>query len=103
MKEDKSVSSKNEKEHFFLYKGRPLIRHSDIIYYGNMAGGCVVKIRVKSTKNIGDIKLSKNVTVQLIDTDPNTPDAERIVRVSDKVGLYQALDVASTWLDKYAS
>ena len=87
---------------FFRYKDKPLVRRGDIIYYGNMNDGCIVKIRVKSTEDVGDVKLSKNVTVQLLDTDPDTPDTERIVRVSDKIGLYQALDTANTWLDKYA-
>ena len=86
---------------FFCYKNKPLVRCGEIIYYGDMSDGCIAKIRIKSTKDIDDLKISGKVSVQLIDTDPETPVPERVVRVSEKVGLYQALDVASTWLTKY--
>lgn len=94
---------KKDKSTFFCYKNRPLVRHNDIIYYGNMNEGVVVKLRVKSAKKIKGLAVSESISIQLIDTDPAASCDEQILRASEKEGLYQALDVSSAWLDKYVS
>ena len=103
MSDVKSCKSKLNKSPFFCYKNRPLVRVKDEIYYGNMTDDCVVKIKVKSTKKVKDLNVCFEALVQLIDTDPEAPASERIVKVSQKNGLYQALDISCAWLDKYAS
>ena len=79
------------------------MRHDDVIYYGDMSEGVVVKMRVKSTKKMKGLKISETISMQLIDTDPAALCSEQILRASEKEGLYQALDVSSAWLDKYSS
>lgn len=101
MSSEKIANNKKKKSPFFCYKGRPLVRSKDTIYYGNVEDGCVVKMRVKSSNLVKDLNVSGSVSVQMIDTDPETPAEEKIVKVSEKQGLYQALDVAEAWLQKY--
>ena len=87
---------------FFCYKGRPLVRLGDIIYYGNMKEGCVVKLRIKSNQKVKDLPVAKEVSVQLLNTEPDVPPQEQIVKATEKIGLYQALDIGTAWIDKYA-
>lgn len=101
MQAEKVTKNKKKKSPFFCYKGRPLVRLKDTLYYGNIEDGCIVKMRVKTVKQVKDLKVSDVVVVQMIDTDPETPAEEKIVRFSEKQGLYQALDVAEAWLEKY--
>ena len=95
------MSESKIKKMFFSYKKRPLVRSGDLLYYGNMNDGFVVKMRVKDTKRVKDLDVSGKISVQLIDTDPSTPPEEKVIRASEKEGLYQALDVATAWLEKY--
>lgn len=96
-------SSKKKKNPFFCYKNRPLVRQGDTLYYGNMSDGFTVKLRVKDIKKVKGLNVATNVAIQLLDVDPATPQNEQILRASEKEGLYQALDVACAWLEKYVS
>ena len=35
---------------FFTYKGFPLVRHEDVIYYGNMSDDYVVMLKILNKK-----------------------------------------------------
>lgn len=85
---------------FLTYKGRPLVRNGKTIYYGNMGDPFIIMLQICSTKPVGDIEVASRVTVQLLNTDPNVRPRERIVKKSEKQGLYQAMDIASIWLDR---
>lgn len=68
-----------------------------------MSDGFIVKLKVKNIKKVKDLDVATNVAIQLLDVDPATPQNEQILRASEKEGLYQALDVACAWLEKYVS
>jgi len=86
------------KQEFFEYKNRPLVRSGDLIYYGSMADPYVAMLQVTQTKAFEDLSMATNVTVRLVDTDESKSLLERIIKTSDKPGLYQALDIADAWL-----
>ena len=56
---------------FFQYKGKPLVRCGDTIYYGDMNDSFVIKMVIKSKQPANDLEVADKVTVQLISTDPN--------------------------------
>ena len=97
----KAEKSKKVGSPFFCYKGQPLVRLKNVLYYGKIEDGCVVKIEVESIKKVKNLKVSQKVLVKLIDTDPRTPDKEKVVKISEKQGLYQALDIGEAWLEWY--
>ena len=82
---------------FFTYKGKPLVRKGDTIYYGSMGDKYVVMLNVLSHTKEGDLDLADNVTVQLMHTDPTMNPMDIVVKKAEKKGLYQALDIASIW------
>jgi hypothetical protein len=86
------------KHAFFEYKNRPLVRSGDLIYYGYISDPYVAMLQVTQNKTFEDMTLATNVTVRLVDTDESKSLLERIIKTSDKDGLYQALDLADAWL-----
>ncbi len=95
------MSTKTEKdEMFFTYKNRPLVRCGDILYYGSMADPYVIKLEIKSKKKHLDLDVADKVTVQLMSTDPTIRTRKKIVKTSEKNGLYLALDIADAWLER---
>ena len=90
-------------QEFLTYKGKPLVRCGETLYYGNMSDPFLIMLTVNSTKKVGELDLSGRVTVQLINTDPEVRPRERIVKKSEKQGLYQAMDIASIWLERALS
>ena len=82
------------------YKGRPLVRCKNQTYYGSMSDPFVVFMQILSTKEENGVQMADRVHLALMSTDPEKPLAERMVRQSDKNGLFNALDISSLWLDK---
>ena len=94
------MAAKQKKEKFLMYKGKPLVRSGNTIYYGNSYDPFVILINVVSTKKVGDLDVADRVSIQLLNTDPNVRPRERIVKKSEKKGLYAAMDIGSIWLER---
>ncbi len=82
------------------YKGRPLMRKDNMIYYGSMADSHIVMLQVLDTKPVNGLDVATRVSVQLLSNDPNLRSRERVVKKSEKDGLYTALDVGCVWLER---
>lgn len=85
------------------YKGHPLRRKDNLIYYGTMAEKYIIMLQVLSTKKQGDLSMADKVSVQLQLTDPDLKSRDRVVKRSEKDSLYAAMDVASVWLERALS
>lgn len=82
------------------YKGRPLMRKDNLIYYGSMADSHIVMLQVLETRKVADTDIATRVAVQLQLTDPNARGRDRILKKSEKDGLYTALDLGCVWLER---
>jgi len=89
-----------EEKSVLMYKGRPLMRKDNLIYYGSMADSHIVMLQVLESKKINDLDVATRVSVQLQLTDPSVRSRDRIVKKSEKDGLYTALDVGCVWLER---
>ena len=85
------------------YKGRPLMRKDNMIYYGSMADSHIVMLQILETKKVQDTDIATRVSVELQLTDPNARAKDRIVKKSEKDGLFTALDLGSVWLTRALS
>ena len=82
------------------FKGRPLMRKDNIIYYGSMADSHIIQMQIIDFKKVGDTDVANKVSIQLMLTDPNIKGRAQIVKKTEKLGLYTALDVAAVWLER---
>ncbi|MDL2287870.1 hypothetical protein LJC32_00625 [Oscillospiraceae bacterium OttesenSCG-928-F05] len=82
------------------YKGHPFVRQGNIVYYGSMADKYIIMMQVMESRKVEDLDVSSKVTIQLQRTDPDLKSRDRIVKSSEKNGLYEAMDVASVWLER---
>ena len=93
--------AEKKKSKFLMYKGRPLVRNGNTIYYGFMDQSHVTMLTVLSTKKVNDVDVADKVRVQLIATDITLNPLEAMVKTGEKGGLFDALELASVWLDRY--
>ena len=80
------------------YKGHPLRRKDNLIYYGTMAEKYIIMLQVLSTKNVNGLDMANKVSVQLQLTDPDLKSRDRVVKKSDLPDLFSAIDMGSIWL-----
>ena len=89
-----------EEKAVLQYKGRPLMRKDNLIYYGSMADSHIVMLQILETKKVNDMDIATRVSVQLQLTDPSARSRDRIVKKSEKDGFYTALDLGCVWLER---
>ena len=82
------------------YKGHPLQRKDNIIYYGSFADKYIVMLQILDTKKVGDLDVATRVSIQLQLTDSNIKSSDRVAKKTEKDSLYNAIDVASVWLER---
>ena len=82
------------------YKGHPLQRKDNIIYYGSFADKYIVMLQILDTKKVGDLDVATRVSIQLQLTDSNIKSRDRVVKKTEKDSLYNAIDVAAVWLER---
>jgi len=82
------------------YKGHPLQRKDNIIYYGSFADKYIVMLQILDTKKVGDLDVATRVSIQLQLTDSNIKSRDRVAKKTEKDSLYNAIDVAAVWLDR---
>ena len=92
--------TKSAKAEGLMYKGHPLRRVDNLIYYGTMAEKYIIMMQVLESKKEQDLNVAAKVSVQLQLTDPNLKSRDRVVKKSEKDSLYAAMDVAAIWLDR---
>ena len=85
------------------YKGHPLRRKDNLIYFGSMQDKYIIMIQILATKKVKDLDVATKVSVQLQLTDPDVKSRDRVVKKSEKDSLYAAIDVASVWLERALS
>ena len=94
------AESKTSKAEGLIYKGHPLRRVDNLIYYGTMAEKYIIMMQVLDTKTVQDLKVATKVSVQLQLTDPDLRSRDRIVKRSEKDSLYAAMDIGAIWLER---
>ena len=82
------------------YKGRPLMRKDNMIYYGSMADSHIVFMQILETKTVGGEEIASRVSIELQLTDPDVRAKDRVVKKAERDGFYTALDVGDVWLER---
>lgn len=83
-------------EKLLFYRGFPLIRSGNTIFYGSGGDAFAAILTVKDTKKIADADVPNKIMVQLMPKNP--ADMATKARKGDFIGFYEALDTAHVWL-----
>lgn len=87
-----------EKSNVLTYKGHPLRRKDNLIYYGSMADKYIIVIQVMSTEKDGSLEVANRAHLELQFTDPDLKSRDRVVKKNDLPDLFSAIDMGSIWL-----
>ena len=95
------TTAKKKKDDLLSYKGRPVSRKDNMIYYGNMSDKYIILLQIEETKPGADgLQIATRVSVQLQLTDPALKSKDRITKKTETNGLYEAFDIGSVWLER---
>lgn len=83
-----------------VYKGRPLMRKDNVIYYGSTTDKFIIKLTILQSSKVHDLDVATKVLVELQLTDPEISSLDKVTKSTEKDGLYNAMDIASIWLER---
>ncbi len=92
--------NKTAKKAKLSYKGRPLVRSGNVIYLGDAADEFVAMLTVLATQEQAGLQVATKVLVQIVSTDTSLAPNARIAKRAEKAGLYEAISIASIWLER---
>ena len=87
-----------DKNTTLMYKGHPLRRKDNLVYYGSMADKYIIMMQIMDTAKDGTLDIATKVHMELQLTDPDLKSRDRVVKKSDLPDLFSAIDMGSTWL-----
>ena len=91
--------AKKKKLDELMYKGRPIVRRDNVIYYGFLDDKFLVQMVVQDTEKIMDTEIASKVSVQLQTNNTKLQGKERMIKKSEREGLFAALDLGAVWLE----
>ena len=97
------MATAKKKTEGLVYKGHPLRRKDTLVYYGSMAEKYIVMLQILDTADRSGVSTPTRVSLQLQLTDPDLKSRDRVIKKSEKNGLYTAIDVGAVWLDRALS
>ena len=82
-------------DEFVEYKGRPIVRQGDDIFYGDMSEKYYVYMMIMSDKKSPNAycEIPGTIMVQLLDSKTKKPEKQKITN-----GLAEAFEFAEAWL-----
>lgn len=83
-----------------VFKNKPLVRCENVIYYGNISDKYIIKLEILRNKPLFDTEAADKVSVQLLNFEPEVSARKKVVKKTEKDGLYEAMDIAEAWLCK---
>ena len=92
--------TKTTEDVFPIFRGKALVRSGNTVYYGNPNDPFVAMLQVITNHDFEGEKISDKISVRILSTDESLKMTERVVKRTEKQGLYNALSIASIWLDR---
>ncbi len=89
----------DDKKDLLMYKGKPLIRTGNTIYYGDPNDAFIITMVINKSDTILGLPVSTDVTIYLQTNIPGSLGKGKTIKKAERDGLYRALDIGSIWLE----
>lgn len=90
------AAAKKKKE--LTYKGKPVYRKGNKIFYGNLEDPLILVLEILETKKTGDIETATKVKFSIQDNNVDELGTGTEYRVGERDNLYKAFDIGVWWL-----
>lgn len=80
-----------------MYKGKPIYRVDNTIYYGNLSDQLILVLNIKESKAVNGVEIATKVELELMDNTGELGEGQ-IFRKTERENLYKALDLGTWWL-----
>lgn len=86
-----------KKKKLLTYKGKPLLRSGNRVYYGNLEDKYILVLDIVESENSNGLNISKKVKLSVMDNTGELGNGQ-VFRKGERNNLYEALDLGEWWL-----
>ena len=83
-----------------MYKGKPLVRQGNFLFYGNPQDDYILFMNVLESKKVGDLDVATRVSVQIQLTSDSFSYVDKVVKQCEKNSFYDAFEIGVIWLER---
>ncbi len=87
-------------ENVLTYKGKPLVRQGNFIFYGLPTDKYMLFMNILETKKDGDMDIASKVLVQIQSTDDTVSFNEKVIKQCEKPSFFEAFEIGMIWLER---
>ncbi len=92
--------SEAKKDKVLMYKGKPLVRQDNVIYYGFPTDKAILYMNILESEKVGDTSVATKVLVQIHSTESGLSANQKIIKQCEKKSFYEAFDIGMIWLER---
>lgn len=90
--------AEKKKQKLLMYKGKPLVRKGDLIFYGLPEDKYIIMFTLSDFKEVKDLKVAKHVVIELQQNQEYMNKKNKVIKKAERDGLWSAIDIGAFWL-----
>lgn len=87
-----------KKKKALTYKGKPIYRKGNKIFYGNLEDPLILVLDIVETKNVNGLKVGTKIKFSIQDNTVDEVGTGTNYRSGEREDLYKAFDIGAWWL-----
>ena len=87
-----------KKKKVLMYKGKPVYRKGNKLYYGNLEDPLILMLEVLETKKVQNVNVATKVKFSIQDNNVEEIGTGTNYRSGEREDLYKAFDIGAWWL-----
>jgi hypothetical protein len=87
-----------KKKKVLTYKGKPVYRKGNKLYYGNLEDPLILMLEVLETKKVQNVNVATKVKFSIQDNNVDEIGTGTNYRSGEREDLYKAFDIGAWWL-----
>ena len=87
-----------KKKKVLAYKGKPVYRKGNKLYYGNLEDRLILALEIVETKKVDNIDVATKVKFSIQDNTVDEIGTGTNFRTGERENLYKAFDIGAWWL-----
>ena len=87
-------------EKVLMYKGKPLVRQGQFVFYGFPDDKAILFMNIVESKKEGDLDIATKVLVQIQSTDDKVSFNKKVIKQCEKNTFYDAFEIGTIWLER---
>ena len=82
-----------------IYRGKPLIRDGNVLYFGDFNENFIARFTILDSEKVNDLDMAKKITIELLEKNGSDISSAKLTKKAERTSMWAALDIGVYWLE----